>query len=197
MAAAAPFIGPALGLASAGMSAYGALQSGNAGYQSGMYQAAVAMNNAAIANQMADREGFAGEVASGLESMRGGARVGDEKAAMAANGVDVNSGSAVDVAVSQRMQSKLSADTTMNNALLKAYGYLVQAQSDMAQAQLDVMGANNKRSAGRISAFGDLLSGASSYLPTGKSGGGSDTTNTLPTDGMSTGQAEWPQPYEV
>jgi hypothetical protein len=179
--------GPAFGLASAGVKAYGDYQAGQAGYQTGMYQAAVAMNNAVIANQMADREGFAGEVASGLESMRGGARVGDEKAAMAANGVDVNSGSAVDVAVSQRMESKLSADTTMNNALLKAYGYRVQAQSDIAQSQLDTMGANNRRAAGRISAFGDLLSGASSFFSGGGGGGGSDASGALPTSDMVAG----------
>ena len=178
--------GPAFGLASAGVKAYGDYQAGQAGYQSGMYQAAVAVNNAAIANQMADRETYAGEVSAGMESMRGGAKQGDEKAAMAANGVDVNSGSAVDVAVSQRMQSKYNADTTMNNALLKAYGYRVQAQSDIAQSQLDTMGANNKRAAGRISAFGDLLSGASSFFG-GGGGGGSESSGALPTSDMVAG----------
>jgi hypothetical protein len=188
MSAVAPFVGPALGLVSSGMQAYGAYQTGQSGYQSGMYQAMVAQQNAAIANQMGDRETYAGEVSSGMESMRGGARLGDTKAAQAANGLDVNSGSAVDVQASQRMMEKLNADTTMNNALLKAYGYRVQSQSDQAQAQLDVMGAGNARKAGRIKAWGDLLTGAASF-GAGAGGGGqtdqaSQLGNVLPTGDM-------------
>ena len=74
---------------------------------------------------------------------------------MAANGVDVNTGSAVGVEAGERETSNLDAETVLNNAELTAYGYTTQASNFNAQAQQDVIG-------GDIGAAGSLLSNASS-----------------------------------
>jgi hypothetical protein len=157
-----PLIAAGVELAASGIKAYGAYQEGQAASQTAYYNAAVAENNAKIAEQMANREAAAGVIAASRESMKTGARVGAIKAAQAANGVDVNSGSAVDVQASERMLGKLEADTVLNNAQLRAYGYRVQAQSDRAQAELYRRGGDQAKTAGKIGAAGDLLSGAAS-----------------------------------
>lgn len=82
--------------------------------------------------------------------------------AQAANGVDVNSGSNLNVQVSQREAGQTDAATTMHNALLQAYGYRVTAQSDEAQAQLDQTEAIEAPIGGALNATGGLLSSASS-----------------------------------
>lgn len=101
------------------------------------YQAQVAANNATIARQNAAYASAAGSEQATEESLKGAAVGGRIKASQAANGIDVNSGSAVDVQVSQREASKLDTLNVENNALLQAYGYKVQASNFDAEAKLD------------------------------------------------------------
>lgn len=149
-------------LAGTALGAFGQYRQGQASQQSAYYNAAVAHNNAIINEQKAERAAAAGTELASRESMKSGARVGAIKAEQAASGIDVNSGSAVDVQASQRALGKLDADTVMNNSLMQVYGYRVAAQSDEAQAQLDMMGGDQAASGGLIGAAGSLLSGASS-----------------------------------
>lgn len=84
------------------------------------------------------------------------------KASQAANGIDVNTGSAVDVQVGQREQSSLDEQTTLNNAELKAYGYESQATGFTAQAGLDKEEAETAPIGADLGAAGGLLGSASS-----------------------------------
>src|SRR6185437_3933854 len=138
----------ALGALGAGASALGT-------FEQGQYSAEVARNNATIANQNAAYAREAGQEQAAITSMKGaeeGARV---KAAIAANNVDVDTGSAVDVESGEREVNKLNTDTVLNNADLQAYGYRAQAVNFQAQAQQDEIG-------GDLGAAGSLLSNASS-----------------------------------
>ena len=81
-------------------------------------------------------------------------------AAEAANNVDVNSGSALDVQVSQRETGMEDVDQIRNNALLQAYGYNVAGTGFTAQSILDTATASNTSSQIPVLAGSDLLSGA-------------------------------------
>ena len=117
------------------------------------------------------------------KSMEVRARLGKVKAAQASSGVDVNTGSALDVQVGTRELGKLDTDTVFSNDLVKAYGYQSDAQNYRSQAQLLRYGADNlqarassEEASGYLKAGGTLLSSASS-LPwkwLGGSGSGYD-----------------------
>ncbi len=117
-------------------SAAGTLTQGAATSANARYQSQVAENNAIVAQQNANYAAAAGSQRAGVASLRNAARVGAVKAGQAASGIDVNTGSAVDVQKSERETGQLSALTEENNALLQAYGYRAAAVSDTAQAQL-------------------------------------------------------------
>jgi len=170
MGAALPF----MAVASAGLQAFGAVREGIATSQAANYKAQVARNNAIYASA-------AGTSKAMNESLKGAAAGGRIKAAQAANGVDVNTGSNVNVQRGQRMASNVNAVNTENNALLQAYGY-------QAEASLDESTAKNAETSGYLKATGGLLGNAPSISgAVGKmlqsSGGGSS-------EGQSSGE-EW------
>ena len=146
-------------LASAGIGAYGAISSGVAQEQSARYNAEVALNNASIAKQNANLAGQAGEAQAEQSSMKTRAQVGAIKTAQAANGVDVNSGSAVDVRSSAAALGELNAINIRSNAARTAYGYQTQAGNFQAQSQLDTFQGQNAKTAGLIGGGTDLLGG--------------------------------------
>jgi len=154
----------------AGVSAAGTLSSAYSSANAANYQAAVASNNAITQRNNAKYSEEAGRVqatSQGLKAAQAGARV---KGAQAANGIDVNTGSAVDVQEAVREQGALDTDTVMHNANMKAYGYRVQADNSDAEAVLDRGKADSAITGGYLGAAGSLLSSASSIG--GKWGGG-------------------------
>ncbi len=162
-----------------GLSAVGALASGAGAIAGGIgaknaanYQAAVAKNNQITAEQNAKHAEAAGEAQAAATSLKSAAAGGKLKAAQAANNIDVNSGSAVDVQESQREQGALDSETILSNAELAAYGYRVQGTGFGAQAQLDKLSGQNAEIGGYLKGAGGLLSSASSIG--GKWGGPAD-----------------------
>lgn len=160
------------------VSAVGAISQGNAaaeasrqGAQARNYQAAVAQNNATIAEQNAARAEQTAQNNAQAKSMEARARLGKVKAAQASSGIDVNTGSALDVQVGTRELGKLDTDTVFSNDLVKAYGYRSDAQNFKSQADLLRYGAQglearagSEETAGYLKAGGTLASGASSFL---------------------------------
>ena len=169
-------VSAAASVGGAAASAAGSAKGGQASGQASAYQAAVARNNAAMAEQQAVAVTQAGEVAAGTQSLKGANRVAGIKTAQAANGIDPNSGSAVNVRAGAREAGQLDAETVLSNAQVRAYGFRTQEASDEAQAQLDTLAGGQAVSAGNLKAAGGLLSAASSlpfkYLSTL---GGGDT----------------------
>lgn len=150
------------GVLGAGTSALGTLESGAATSNAASYAATVAANNAIIAQQNAKYASAAGEAQAQAVSLKGAATQGKIKTAQAASGVDVNSGSNVDVQKSQRELSQLDTETTLNNAELQAYGYRTQATNYQAQAGLETAEAEQAPIGAALAAGGGLLSSASS-----------------------------------
>lgn len=169
-AGAAAIVGTVATVASTAISMASASSAADAQSANSNYQAQVAANNSKIAEQNAQYATRAGEVQATNASMKNAAQVGAIRAAAAANNVDVNSGSESDVQASQRETGELNTLTTMNNAMLTAYGYRTQGVNYKAQSQLDTQEADQAQTAGDFAIAGDLASGASSIA--GKWGGG-------------------------
>ena len=120
------------------MGAMGALQTGSATAAADKYNAAIATLNSGIAKQNATWAANAGDVQAGISSEAGRVNLGSMKANMGASGVDINSGSHVDVLASQAAKNQFDAMTIRSNAARAAYGYEVQSVSDTAQAHFDI-----------------------------------------------------------
>lgn len=136
----------------------GGIAQGNAAH----YQAQVAKNNATIENQNAEYAAEAGGAQGQMVGQRAAATGGRIKAGQAANGINVNTGSAEAVQEGARQAGQLDVLTTENNALLEAYGYKTQSKNFEAQAGLDEAEADQAPIAGDLAAGGSLLSNASS-----------------------------------
>lgn len=149
-------------LAGAGVSAYGTYQKGQADSAAAVYAAQVARNNQIIAEQNAQHAEIVGEAQAAATSQKGAAKAAKIKVAQAASGIDVNSGSAVDVQAGEAETSALDTDTVLSNAELQAYGYRTQGTNFGAEAGLDDAKASQAKTGGILGAAGGLLSNASS-----------------------------------
>lgn len=157
-----PVIAAVAGVVGAGVSAVGMVQQGQATQKAETYKAQVAANNAIIAEQNARHAEEAGLAQAQATSLKGSANAGRIKAAQAASGLDINTGSAVDVQESDAEKSQLDTETVMSNAELQAYGYRSQGTGFDAQAGLNRAAADQAPVAAAFSASGGLLSSASS-----------------------------------
>lgn len=150
------------GAAGTGVSAVGAVESGYAKSEAASYRSQVAANNAKLAQDDATREMQAGDVAAFNRGLKTRAQIGSQKAAQGASGIDVNSGSAVDVRAGTEELGMLDALTIRSDAAKRAYARQVEATSYTAQSQLEQAESEQDVTAGWMSGGGTLLSGASS-----------------------------------
>ncbi len=146
----------------AGAQGIGELVEGFAGGRAADFQAQIARNNAEIARMNARSATEVGNVQAFNSMLKTRAQVGYTKAAQAAGGVDVNSGSALDVQASERMLGMMDALTIRSNAARAAYGYQAEAGNRMAQAASYKQRGKMSRIAGLMGASGTILEGASS-----------------------------------
>lgn len=175
------FAAPILGVLGAVTSAFGAIEAGQSQANAANFNAQVAANNAKAAEQNADYAIKAGTEKATVESLKGAEVMGGIKASQAASGIDVNTGSAVDVQRSQREKDQLDTETTLNNAQLQAYGYRTQATGFTAQSELDKATAEQAPIGADIGAAGGLLGSASS-IGFKWSGGSSSSSPTYAQD---------------
>lgn len=161
------FLASALPVAGLAASALGSVASGRQQAASAKYNSQVATNNAAIVQQNATFAGEEGAANAAIEQQKTRATVGGIKAAQAANGIDVNSGSDVDVRSSAAELGELNAINIRSNAARSAYGQQTQASSDTAQAQLDKQEAGYDSEAGYLKAGTTLLSGGAAGQQSG------------------------------
>jgi len=148
---------------SAGVGAIGAMQKGRAEAQAANYQAAVARNNAMIAQQNAAQAVATGRAQAQKRDFQTGAVLGEIAAAQGASGIDIGSSTFKDVTADQRQLGRLDTATIMQRALDRARGFDVEAMTQTAEAQLQQMTAARARQAGTISATSSLLGGATSF----------------------------------
>ena len=157
-----------MAMVSMGMQAFGAVKgfqadkaAGKAAQNSANYNAAVSRNNAIIAQrnaQLAAQEGNAEVAAKQAETK---AKIGAIAAQQGGSGVNMNTGSAVDVRSSASQTGQLSALNIRSSAVRKVYGYKQQESDYLSQAGLQEAEGKNARTAGDMNATTTLLGGLS------------------------------------
>lgn len=148
-------------VAGAGMAAMSAVSQGHAQAANARYQAEVAANNVTIAKQNASMATQQGEAAATQRELKTRANVGAIKAAQAANGIDVNTGSAVDVRSGAEENGQLSALVIKSDAARQAFGYQTQGSNFEAQSGIDTAMGKQAETAGDLGAVGSVVGGAS------------------------------------
>ena len=170
-----------IGMIGATVSAAGTLVGAVAQSDAASYQAEVASNNAKIAQQNATYAEQAGNAKVQQAGLQSAEQAGAVKTALAANNVDTNTGSALDVETGTREKGALNEYTIANNAELQAYGYRTQATNFEAQSALDQSASESDLIGGAIGATGSLMSNASSVGFKWSSGGGGGSSSGLST----------------
>jgi hypothetical protein len=94
------------------------------------------------------------------------ALIGAQRAALGASGVDISTGSAVDVQADAAGIGELEALTIRNNARREAYGYEVDALNLRTRAAMTRVAGRNQASGLRDAATSTLLTGALSTYGT-------------------------------
>lgn len=118
--------------------------------RAGDAQASIAEKNAAIAERAAQDAIERGKVAENEQRQKVRQLQGEQKAAMAAAGADVQSGSNLDTLSDTAMVGEFDALTIRNNAAREAYGYRTQSAQYSAEAAL-------AQQRGTSSLYGSLL----------------------------------------
>lgn len=141
------------------MGGVGAVQQGNAAAASANYNAKVADMNAKIAERQARDAVERGAVEEQQQRMKTSAILGQQKAAMAANGVDLKFGSPLDALVDTATMGELDALTIRANTYreerdIRQAGLNAQGQAGLMRAE-----AKNSKTAGFLNGFSTVLSG--------------------------------------
>lgn len=147
------------------LAAVSPILSGYAQSRSASYQAQVAANNARIATQNATTALQQGTSEQQQQQMKTAALVGAQMAAQAGSGVDVNTGSALDVRSSARALGELSVLDIGYNARTRANAFLSQAQSETAQGQIYRSESRSDLLSGFLSPGASLIGAMRSVAP--------------------------------
>lgn len=129
---------------SMGMMGVGAVMSVLSAYQGSKamksqlaFQADMARINAEIAEQSAQQTLLTGQRQHGASRLRYGQLKGAQRAALAANGVDLGEGSAAEVQASSELLAEIDANQITANAVQAAWGYRTQGTNYENKARMD------------------------------------------------------------
>lgn len=164
---------PMMMAASVGLQAAGAASQASAQRNALGAQAEIDANNAQIAEWQAQQAEQNGVTAEQNSRLRTAQVFGAQRAQLAANGVDLGQGSALDVLSSTKYLGERDALTIRDNALRTAWGYKTQATNYLNEADLARSGASGISPF--MAGFSTLLGGAgqvaSSWYQYKKAGG--------------------------
>lgn len=152
-------LGMILSLGSTLLGAVGSIQQANAQAAAAEYNAKIGEMNAQLSERRARdaiERGAAEEQRKRMEVAR---LQGQQKAAMAANGVDLGFGSPLDTIVDTAALGELDALTIRTNAYRESYDRQVDAVNQRAGAELNRMEAKAAKTGGYLAAAGTVLGG--------------------------------------
>lgn len=155
----ASLVGSAL---STGVGVMGSIQQGKAAKAQADYQAAVSRNNQIIAQRRADDARDRGEVEAQDRKRLTALQIGRARAEAASRGVEVGSGSALEIEVDVAGIGAEEEAIIRNNAEREALGFEAEGMNFEAEAGLQELSGRNAQSAARSQAFGTALTGATS-----------------------------------
>jgi hypothetical protein len=153
--------GMGLGGFGMGLSMMSAYNRGRAQQNALGYEAAVAGNNAAIAGYQANVAQQVGAQQVQNIQLRTGNLFGAQRAAMAANGVDLGQGSAANVLASTEYMGQRDEATTQTNTQNEIWALNNQRNSYLAEQQADLSARNSINPT--MSAAGTLIGGAGMF----------------------------------
>jgi hypothetical protein len=153
-------ISPGMLLAGAGAvtGAMGAYKSAAGQKAALQYQASVAESNATIAEEQARFAMMNGQKEEQAQRLKMAALLGDQKAVAAANGVDVHSGSPVELMATTKTIGEGDAFTIRDNAARMAWAYRQKARGFQNESAMDLSTADAMNP--WMSGVGALLSSA-------------------------------------
>lgn len=134
-------------------------------YRNGKYSAAVAEQNADVAESQARDSINRGNAQADEVRRRNRQAAGTQAATMGATGSDISTGGALDIFGDTAQFGALDALTTVNNAQREAYGYQTQAANYEAQA-------SSSRKSGTLGAMTTLLTAPLAAYGAYQMGGG-------------------------
>lgn len=143
--------------------AVGAIQQGQAQAAQAQYLQQVARNNQIISEQNARYQATAAATKAQAEDLKNRDVLGAIAAAQGASGIAFDSPTQTQIRESQEQIGRLTSRTIYDEGLLNARASQQQGAGYGAEAQLAGMRASSASSAGTMSAFTSLLSGASSF----------------------------------
>lgn len=142
------------------MGAMGASKKADAESAAYEYKAQVAQNNSIIAQRNAEQANAAGRIAAQTNDLKTKNLVSTQLVAQASSGLDVGSGSAVNVRQSAADLGHLDTLTILNNAAKNAAGFKAQGMNFQAEGQLNKQAGAFAQEAGDINIMTSLLGGA-------------------------------------
>jgi hypothetical protein len=132
------------------------------------YELGVSQSNQALAEIQARDVVTRGNKEAQLLKAKGQAMIGSQRTALAAQGIDIESGSALDVQADTAAQIDLDIITIRNNAWREAWGYKYQAAQYGFQGQMAALaGQNVARTSlitGGLGAFGGTTRAYGEYM---------------------------------
>lgn len=136
------------------------IQSAGALKSQGVYEQSVAETNKKIADYQASDALKRGDKAVAEHNKAVRSLLGKQRASLAAQGIDISSGSAADIQSDTQYLGALDALTIKHNAAREAFGYQTQAIGYGAQGRFASLAANNQ-------ANNTLLTGGMNFLGAG------------------------------
>jgi hypothetical protein len=137
----------------------GTIQQANAAADAQRYNAKVAEMNATLSDRRAKDAVARGAQEEQRKRMQVAQLKGSQRAAMAANGVDLSFGSPLDTLVDTAVLGELDALNIRSNSYRESYDHQVDAVNQRAGATLANHNAASAQTGGYLDAFGTILTG--------------------------------------
>lgn len=153
----------AMAVVSAVMSSAAAKKEGDAAKAQAEYAAGVARNNQIIAQQYADTERAKGRVAEDAKRQETAQKISAQRASGGSSGLDVNSGTSLDLQADTAKLGEFDALTIRNNAARAAYGYETQGVNYGSAAEMELSRGRYAKNASNIKIGQSIASSASSF----------------------------------
>lgn len=147
---------------STGFKVLQARQQAKAIERQGEFQAAILRNNQRLAEAAARDAEKRGRLAAQQKRIETGLSAGRQQAILAANGLSLNTGTAIDILGDTHRFGELDALTIINNSQREAFQFRSQGQNFGQEAALVQAQGQNQASALRSSTIGTVLSGVGS-----------------------------------
>lgn len=160
MAAAVPYVVGGLIVGNTAMKYSSQKKQAKAAKAEANYEAGIHEQNADIADAQARDATERGKTKEGRFRQDVSRLQGSQRARLAAQGIDIDTGSAGYLQSETAVIGEVDALTIRNNAAREAWGFKMQAVDARSKAQLTRMGGGNRARALRDASYSTLISGA-------------------------------------